>query len=311
MVINNLKKIWIIALILSIGAGLVLYRANEQRLKSLRGNLIFSSAETLDAVKKIELINNQQKITLYDDDNLWRVAEADNYYADMYLITALQEAIRSAKTSNSIKNNKNISDQWTTINLFDDKNNLLDSVQINDASNDGKHYIKYSHTPEIYRSNWRQSLPDAANAWTNKKLFNFDGREISRLEKDDVVISRRNEGAVFIDPRTNMPYHRFDYMKVFDAMSNIWYDKVLSSQEFDEQKYPYQQHIQFHTFAGLITDVYVYTDYQEYWIKIELSSDKLPTYDTVEYIENNQFLYTDWWFRIPTDEGRTLFMTKF
>ena len=100
-------------------------------------------------------------------------------------------------------------------------------------------------------------------------------------------------------------------MKVFDALTNLWYEQVLSVQNFDEKKYTYHQYLQTETFDGLITELDVYTDYNEYWVKVKISPARLSRVEVGEYVKNNTFLYQDWWFKLPADIGRTLFMFRF
>ena len=84
-----------------------------------------------------------------------------------------------------------------------------------------------------------------------------------------------------------------------------------SPEKFDESQYPYVEKIQISTFDGLVVDLSVYSNYEEYWLKIDISTTRLPSYKIKDYVETNSFLFKNWWFKLPQDEGKILFIFKF
>ena len=93
----SVKKIWLTAAILFLGAVISLYWSNVRLEQSLRGNLVFSdNAGNIPEFSKIVISRPDNVITVYKDDIVWRVAEADNYYADFNLMRSLTDAVSSA-----------------------------------------------------------------------------------------------------------------------------------------------------------------------------------------------------------------------
>ena len=172
------------------------------------------------------------------------------------------------------------------------------------------HYVKYRDDDKIYMSTWGMQLPDTIQSWVAQHTRMIDGINVSGIEKNDINIVRDTQGGAFYKKGEKRPYSRFDYVQIFDILANLQYEKVLSSQEFDETRYPYVSAMRITTFDGLVTDWEIYSDYQEYWLKIKLSMTRLPLYQTKDYVEKNQFLFEDWWFKLPSDIGRVLFMMK-
>ena len=304
------KKVWLFAVSVAVLAGFLLYQTDVQRRKSIRGNAIFAASEQLSNIKKMELLLPKHQITLYQDENIWRVLEEDNYFADLKVLQNIQKEISLGKIGRTVTpDNKQL--VWSTVKLYDASEKVLDEVQIANATEIGQHYIRYSDKSPIYLSNWQINMPDELTAWTQQPLLDFDGRDINAFEKNGIGIFRDDKGETFFNEKNNRPYREFDYMKAFEALTNVWYEQVVSVQNFQEEKYPYSQKLEFSTFDGLITELDIYTDYKEYWVKITQSQARLAKMGIAEYIKNNEAFYQDWWFKLPQNAGRTLYMFNF
>ena len=153
-------------------------------------------------------------------------------------------------------------------------------------------------------------LPENIASWVPQYEKLIDGVDVNYISKQDIAISRDTRGSLFYYDGSKQRYHRFEHMKLFDVLANLQYNKVLSSQEFDIDSYPYVEKIQITTFDGLIADLEIYTNYEEYWLKISISTTRLPSYRIQEYVEKNSFLFEDWWFKLSDDIGKILFMLK-
>lgn len=307
----SIKKIWLTAVILFLGAVISLYWSNVRLERSLRGNLVFSdNAGNIPEFSKIVISRPNNVITVYEDDIVWRVAEADNYYAGFNLMRSLADGIASAHIGREAVSDGIDKEEWTVVALFDRQGNKQSEVRISAADKPGNHYIRYPKDEKIYLSDWKTQLPVSLSSWTRQPLLAVNGGEISSFKTGDVSLSRRYEGTAFFDSRTKRAYGRYDYIRIFDILADLRYDKVLSSQEFDEGLYPNLRTLELTTFDGLVSTLRIYTDYNEYWLSVKLSSTSLPSNDVNDYIKHNSIFYDDWWFRLPADAGRMLFMVK-
>lgn len=303
MYADSLKKIWITAAVLIGAAAFCLYAVNQRLLSGLRGNQVFAVSED---IRKVQLSASGKNITLTDDDGLWRVVEADNYYADFNKIHTLLENIRTAKTGRQVE--PKTEPQWTEVQIFGADNKLLGTAQIGGSTRGGMNYVRYQPQNETYFSGWKMQLSDNVMSWTYQPLLKFEGLDIARLQKGRQAIVRIEEGSAFYDLETKMPYRRYEYLQIFDILSHLQYERVLSSQEFDNGRYPSASSITLTTFDGQITTLRLYTDYHEYWLQIELGVTRLPKTWVVKDVEEKRFLYEDWWFKLSSEDGRTLFM---
>lgn len=307
---NSLKKIWELAFLFVIIASLSLYVHHRRLEEGMRGDRIFTASENLENLNKIQIETPSQTINLYDDEGIWRVEEADNYYADFQKINALIQGATSIRLGAKTTQKPQQELIWTTVKLFS-KDKMLGEAQISNAEHKGTHYIRYPNKKEIYMSGWKMQLPGTLMSWTYQPLLRIKGTDVMSMEKEKIALTRNTEGAVFYNSETKLPYNRFEYMQVFDIISDLRYENVLSSQEFDENRYSTVRSIKITTFDGMVATLRVHTDFHEYWVELDLSTTSLPTVEVDAYVKENKFLYKDWWFKLSEETGRTLFMTKF
>ena len=306
---SSIKKIWILAAVLMALAVLcLLWREGDLR-ESARGQFVFGQGgeRLLLLTSEIEIKTPSSTVTLYKDDGYWRVLEADNYFANIKSMGLLQKEIKRAQRGAPITQ-ENADESWTQLSLYDAQENLLERVQISNAQKNGTHDIRYKDNDKTYLSSWKMRLPPSPNAWTYRPLLSFDGVSVNTMEKDGMLISRQQEGAAFYDTKTNLPYQHFEYLKVFSFLSDISYERVSSAQEFDTERFCHVSKFKVTTFDGLEISFNVYTDYQEYWLQIALDTTSLPRKEVDEYVSSHRFLYEGWWFKLPEEAGRTLFM---
>lgn len=307
MVISRMKKVWFWAISLIFVLSFCLYFSEHRLQDSIRGDLIFSDLNgDIAAVQKITVEHNGRVVTIYNKQDLWRVADADNYYADFNRIHNVLNNIMTAKIGNeaSIENPQNL--QWYKLSLFDKQNKILGSARISGTLDTNIRYIELSS--KIYFTSWNALLPEQVVSWTRQPLIAFEGTGISEFIVGDKGIYRNSEGDIFYNTADKHRYYHMDYIRIFNTLHDLYYDKVLSSQEFDAEKYADVRTQKLINFDGLITELQYVTDYNEYWVKVTLSTTSLPSNAVIDYIKENNIFYQNWWFRLPSDEGRSLFM---
>ena len=259
---------------------------------------------------KIVMEFSESKVSLNLEENLWRVKEADNYYADADKIRKLQESLQNARLGYLLSNTQNAPGKWVLLKVYSKNDQIVDKFKIGYRPQTKTFYVKQPHQPEIYRINWKMELFDQPQSWTYQPLISLKERDISQLEKNGISIMRQEEGASFYEKQTNLPYNQFSYHRFFDLLSDLHYEKVLSSQDFDTSRFTSSQTIKITTFEGLKIVLSLYHDDREYWAKIKMLTTRLPSFKVVEEVDNQQFLYQDWWFKLNDDIGRQLWRFK-
>lgn len=304
---NKLIKIWGLALVLMFATGLSLYWNEKELRQNLLGNLVFATAE--GNALNVASIAMGDDVTTYNDDGMWRVSQADNYYAAFKLLRTLLDNIAAARLGGKRTEPLPADTEWTTLTVTDSEQKQY-KVQISNAHKMGIHYVRYPQDSAVYRSNWKVQLPQDLVSWTRQPLLEFNGVDINRLSVGRDTIYRNQDGAPFQEQQTGHTYRRYDYFQLFDTLNDLRYDKVLSSQEFDVASFANTRTIEFTTFEGLVCRLVIYTDFNEYWASVKISTTNLPSNAVRDYIASNTMFYDDWWFRLPSATGRMLFMFK-
>ena len=151
MSINSIKKIWIIASILTIISGVCLYISEINLKKSIKGDLIFANiANDINIINKVVIKTSDKLITAYNDENLWRILEADNYYANFNKIHKLLENIASAKIGKKVEGEIVNQLQWYSIVIYDHKENELSKAEIGKKANSDTNYVRLADNNFIF-----------------------------------------------------------------------------------------------------------------------------------------------------------------
>ncbi len=324
MLPRHCKQVWLVAgLSLLLLTGIIAFHLHYLS-RSIGGNKLFAGIE-ISGVNQIVLQNTHRTITLQKDEDLWRVREADNYYADFSLIRSLFASIENLRlkqkyevTPENLDNFKlhnpedklNMSDTGTELSLFDASGKKIRQIIIGIRDSMDNQIVRLSDKGDIFAVDGVFTLPKELFSWTKQPLVHYNGLEISAFEYNGERIERYRDGGQFMNLKFNRPYLRMELVRILDILTDLKYDKVLSSQEFDDMRYRHEKTLSVTSFDGLVTDLKLLTDFEEYWVQIRLSTTTLPSVKVNDYIKNNSFLYEDWWFRLSPDTGRTLFQFK-
>ena len=311
MSINSMKRIWLIASILTIISCICLYVSEINIKKSIKGDLIFTNiTNNINAIDKVVIKSSDKIITAYNDENLWRILEADNYYANFNKIHNLLENIASAKIGKKVEGEIVNQLQWYSIVIYDHKGNEIAKAEIGKKANSETNYVRLADN-NVYISTWNTSLAVELNSWTRQPLLSFSPKEVSKFSANNENIYRYQEGDEFFNSQNNRQYKHLGYTRIFDILKTLNYEEVLSSQEFNDTKYSQTTQQTFTTFDGLVTKLQYFTNGEEYWVKISLSTTALPSDKVRDYIKDNSIFYEDWWFRLLPSDGQSLFTFVF
>ena len=271
------------------------------------GNLYFAKISSQE-INKIQINQPKLTITLLQEDNLWKVAEADYYYADFNIIHNLLNNIKSARISSQLKDKaKENQPQQISISLFNSQGQEIDYTNISmteDELQDTKVYRP--NDKDIYVLDKTFTLPDQISSWTNQPFLQVSVKDIQQITLKENKYYRKNQTYDFINKDKTL-INKQELNNLLKKLQYVSYEQVMSAQNFDDTKYPQKRNIQIIDFNGLIRDIEILTDTQEYWVKQTFSTTPLPTINTNDYIRNNSFLYDGWYFRLSPTMGKLLY----
>ena len=196
----------------------------------------------------------------------------------------------------------------TQVLVYSKDNMLLDNIIIGTPTkNKIYHAVKRADVDEVLIGDGRFELPVDYASWLQQPLVSYSDDMIEKIKltraADDVQsISRENRLQRFNLPN-GLPLNLTAFLKEFSFLTA---EKALAAQNFDDTRYTLVREIELTTFTGLINNIKLYKEGDDYWINISLSTTRLPTANVNAYIKGNAFLYQDWYFQIPVLTGKML-----
>lgn len=314
MNIQILKSGLLVVLISALMAALSIIYTNINSNKKNGGELVFANAyKNINNIGNIVIKDNDKTITLIQEDNLWRVKEADYYYADYVLVNELFADFNSSKFYRKIDNNPkdidNVKKNHTMITIFSKDNKVLDEIVIGSKDERNVYYMALptTNSDNLYLITGKYFLPQNDYSWLQQPIIELEDRQIQSIQTDNKKISRDNPQLPYVTFLPNKTFKEFNATLLERELKYVSFTKVISAQNFDETLYPETKDYKITTFDGLIITLTILSNNIDYWAKINLSSTNLPTTETNDYIENNNFLYDGWYFKLNTDTGRIIF----
>lgn len=298
-------------------AATVIFIFSSQVNRRVTGTLVFakSSAQIAD-IGEILLKTPTDTVTLNVDNDLWRIKEVDNYYANYKFIKELFDEInhstyyRKQTEMSDVKLNKyDLNANGLSITVFDKGGQLLNSVIIGKKTGNGLYrFALIPETGEVYLITGRYIFPKKLYSWMEQPLLALEGNEVTSLSVNNQTIKRDEVFVPFHLAGTEMTVNPDGLLKLFSYLPAL---DAKSSQNFNTEAFANQRAIEITTFDGLIVSLELYENKDDIWLKISLSTTTLPTTKTNDYIKNNRFLYDGWYFKINPVVGKTLFNYSF
>lgn len=312
----------VIALLCFVMAASALIWVNQNSQSQLIGNLVFAQAvEPSSKIKEIVVRTQQQTITLLPDNDFWHVKEADNYYANFDIIRTLFHNFKESRfirrqtetpqliSDLSLANPyQNSAHAGISVSIIGEKGQEYNQLILGKRDNDNLvQFARIPSLPDIFTITGQFTLPEELSSWTQQPLLALETKDLQALKIGDAKVSRSDTTRPFIIFQNQHPVKLINLESLQRQIIYLNYEKVMSAQNFDDTLYPKHRHLELTTFNGLVYNLDILTDTQEYWLKLTLSTTALPTTETNDYIKNNAFLYDGWFFKLPDNTGRILY----
>lgn len=284
--------------------GVTLY---GKRVHSLsRGNYFFSSTRDNVDLNKISIsFNNKDNITFIKTNDLWRIEEADDYYASFSKINVLIELLRNTiiYRADAIDKKQNIKfDNFLKIQTFDGKNNIIDSAIISEQNDKNKyHYALLNNDNFLYQLSTKIQLSSNVNDWLQMPILNLQNSDIKQINFDNVIFNRKLKNDKFLLKDTN--YTKPEILRLLNNLRNINAEEVKHASKFERNKYLKIRHFVLTTFNGVIYKIDLYKGENDFWINIYLDKKQFISKDISKQIKDNLMLYNGWFFKINQEKG--------
>lgn len=292
---------------------IVIFGFTNQTNRKFVGNLVFEkSSAAFSDIGEIIIRTAADTVTLSVEDNLWRIKEADNYYANYGFIKELFDEINNSsfyRKQSNITENKlskyDLNENGLSIRIFDKSGQLLNTIIVGKKTGNGLYrFAKLPDSPDVYLITGKYSFPQKLFSWIEQPLLEIAENEVAAISINNDTFERSETITPFKQSGTEKTVRVDGLLKWFNYLPAL---NVASVQNFDTQSYPEQKTLKITSFAGLVVNLNLYGNGKDYWINISLSSTTLPTTKISDYIKNNSFLYDGWYFKINPVVGKSIF----
>ncbi|MBQ9731864.1 MAG: DUF4340 domain-containing protein [Alphaproteobacteria bacterium] len=274
------------------------------------GRLIFaeSFASGTD-VDKIEIVSENEMVTLEHNGEYWYVKEADDYHTNIVLLNNtllnLNNATYYAKRdfSSELLKELELDEKGIRIRTFAKNKKLNDIVVGKKAQNRNLWYIKPDNKNEIWLADGNFMLPKEFYSWIMQPILEFPADMVKAIQSDDDKIYRPAPRAGFLN-KNNLPV---PIVPILEVANYILAEDVRKVENFNKNNYTLHRKLTFSVFGGLIITYDIYSNGTEYWMIINLGSVPLPKQEVNAYIKTNRLFYDGWVFKLPEVIGSVLF----
>lgn len=301
----------------AIFAATVIFIFSGQQNRRVTGTLVFAkSSSQIADIGEILIKTSTDTVTLNVDNDLWRIKEVDNYYANYKFIKELFDEINHSifyRKQNNITETKlnkyDLNANGLSITVFDKGGQMLNSVIIGKKNGNSLYrFALLPETGEVYLVTGNYVFPKKLFSWMEQPLLALEENEVTSITLNNQTLNRDEIFLPFYFIGTEMTVNPDGLLKLFSYLPAL---DAISSQNFNQEAFSHQKNIKITTFDGLIVSMELYENKDDIWIKISLSTTTLPTTKTNDYIKNNRFLYDGWYFKINPVVGKTLFNYSF
>lgn len=285
-----------------------------QQGRNVRGQYTFANTrQHISELARIKIITALDgEINIIREDNVWRFKEANNYFANVEMLSEFYKMINNSiilTVSDKMSpeqiglaiNKDGKPNSGTIVETYDTQGQLLDSLVLADFVDvDDHRYARLTNRPYIYMINGAVRFSGRAETWLPYPLLSIPQNIV-----EEFVWNGETYNRYYFE---KLLQHSAKGRMVMQILRFIEYQGLTTTLDF-VKAYPMakSKKIKVVTIAGLIYNLYVYHAEGTYWLKVTLSSTKVPHKEVIPFIKNNQKYFDKWMFQLNDQQGAMLY----
>ncbi len=287
--------------------GFGLYQNAKTFYTMSRGNYFFAHSRNNLQLKTIVIdFGNDNKITIEENNGLWRVKEADDYFASFAQTGSLLKFISDTVVYRADKLNENDIKEHLekTIKIIckDTKGNVLESAAFAPKKDNNRYqYALLNDNSFLYQLKGNFAPSSVLMDWVQMPLLNIYEDSIKRIETNTFAVYRH-----FSDERLKSVENNELALYIGQLINNFRYlnaEDIKHITHFNPALFKKVKRYDITLFNGMIYDLEVYNKDNEYWLRIRLNHELTAPLATKRQIKERQILYDGWFFKINKDKG--------
>jgi len=304
MIINNLKKVFILTVVLLISLGTIIYIKNLEIKNDLSGSLISDSfIYNFPKADNIIISDNENKIELIKINENWKIK--NNFYINENIINSILKDISDNKLvmkTNDITNGNKIN-----IVINNQDKNLYNFTIINNEKNS---LIKPNQNNFYWLLSKKIKMPKLKKSEFYKQpLYSFDVKEIRDFsifnDETNITFSRESYGEKFKFKNEKLDNINAAFFAIFaHKITNLNYTAAINIKSFDYLVLKTQFNIT--SYDGIVLNVKLYQKDNNHFVTINGKLDRIHKNQAIKQVKEINNKYKNWLFRINSDDAKIL-----
>ena len=274
-----------------------------------RGSYFFAKTINNPNITKIVLsFSNNNTVSFENKNNLWRIKEADDYFASLPRTNSLIKLLRNTTVLRTDKfdGNNIIFDKNKALKIetFDKNNKLVDIAYIAPKGEKNKyHSAILNNDSKFYLISEEFNLLSNPIDWVTSPILSLNENNIRSVVSDNINVYRDFSGQDFLDVNKNETCYLSGLINNFSYLNAL---EVRHSINFDYKKFKKIKTYEISLFNGGIFNIYIYSDNKEYWVNVKVDRTNIVNDKFATWINENSILYDGWFFKIDKDSGNII-----
>lgn len=301
----------------------VFYIINWVENSHLQGRLVFAKSYDAGAkINRVVITNAKNSVELHQENGYWKLAAFHDYYADFALVKSFFDTINNSTYLQPVSTDYAKVKEISLFNPAEDKNSsgtliqtfidnkLIDAFIIGMKDDDKGYFVaRRADSNNIWLIGGDYDIPEDVNHWLPKSLLDIPVSAIEMLGIDGKLISRHLPSEDFHDRlglaiNTGWLLYNILSLNIVDVMSETTFNKTFNDAQLSKI-------YDIDTFYGLRFELDFFTvSENDVWINIKLSADSVALTSVNDYINDNNFLYDGWYFKIAPNQKEFLMNYK-
>lgn len=281
----------------------------QNRYMQIRGDYFFEKTrDAADVASVVLSFPDNHSVTIEKKESYWKIPEADDYYASFAKVNALTLLIRNSliyRADVQKSADGNLFSEGITITSKAQNGDVIDTAVIAPRTAENRHhYALLNNNGLLYQITGDFRLSPSPADWIQQPLFNWTDKQVKRIKTSNFDVFRRFPADEFRKLNT-----KEEFSQIHGLISNFRYlsaEDVTHISNFELRKYQKIKHYDFVLFSGLIYQIDIYRNAEEYRMSVRLTKDKLATDEAVKTLKENEMLFRGWFFRINSDKGQII-----
>ncbi len=277
---------------------------------SSRGDYFFEKTKNAPDVQSVVLKSfDNRTVTIEKKGSLWRIKEADDYFADFIKINALVKLIRGVTIYRSDDASQDTIKKYIkkpiSITSYSTDRRIIDETFIEPKQQTNKfNYALRNNDSFLYQIQGNFDLSFNPIDWVKTPLLEITYGQVKHLKTDNFDVFRHfpSEELRTVQDEKDVP----QVQNVINKLQYLVAEAVLHAVHFDSSQYRLVKKYELTDMDGLIYNIYIFSDNTTYWLKIMLDREKIISPQANFKLKENAILYDGWFFRINSNLGKEL-----